>query len=158
MTDPHMCTIEPWPPSDIISPVINSSKPVINPPKSEIIKDSGKRTEFKSGAVRDISAGKGRFDLLQIHGILAAAMQLEAGAKKYSARNWEKGIPLSSFLNSALRHLFKELAGYDDEPHLPAAIWNLLSLAEGQRRIEEGIWDSSLDDLPHTYKGKTPNF
>lgn len=28
------------------------------------IKDSGSRTEFPSGAVRDMSAGKGRMDLL----------------------------------------------------------------------------------------------
>ena len=34
-----------------------------------MIKDSGDRTEFSSGAVRDMHAGKGRFDLLPWYAI-----------------------------------------------------------------------------------------
>lgn len=29
-----------------------------------VLKDSGERTEFQSGAVRDLGEGKGRFDLV----------------------------------------------------------------------------------------------
>lgn len=122
------------------------------------LKDSGERREAATGAVRDAAAGKGRFDLLPVIGLLLAALQMERGALKYSARNWEKGMPLSWFANSAQRHLLKYVAGYDDEPHLDAAIWNLLCLAEGVHRIKAGLWPAELDDLPKTYAGHVPSF
>lgn len=122
------------------------------------LKDSGERRETATGAVRDRALGKGRFDLLPIHGLLLGALQMERGAIKYSERNWEKGMPLSWFADSAMRHLAKLLAGYDDEPHFDAAVWNILCLAEGRERIRQGIWPPELDDLPKTFAGKTPSF
>lgn len=121
-----------------------------------MLKDSGTREQFNTGAVRDAAEGKGRFDLLPFYGLRIVAQQMEAGAKKYSERNWEKGMPLSRFSNSADNHLHKFIAGFDDEPHLAAAIWNLLCLAEGQERIRRGLWPVEFDDLPHTYTGQEP--
>ena len=66
------------------------------------IKDSGERTQFQSGAVRDMHEGKGRCDLLPMCVMLRLARHYEAGAKKYDDRNWEKGIPAHSFADSAL--------------------------------------------------------
>lgn len=120
------------------------------------LKDSGTRRGFATGAVRDGATGKGRFDLLPYFGILAAAMQMERGSVKYSARNWEQGMPLSVFLDSALRHGMKMMAGFDDEPHLDAMIWNVMCLAEGIERVRRGMWPAELDDLPKTYAGKDP--
>ena len=94
-----------------------------------MIKDSGERTEFSTGAVRDLHEGKGRFDLLPMCVLLRLAKHYEEGAKKYSDRNWEKGIPAHSFADSAMRHLVKYLDGWSDEDHLIAAIWNLCGLA-----------------------------
>jgi hypothetical protein len=122
------------------------------------LKDSGERREFAGGAVRDRAQGKGRFDLLPIYGLLAVAKQMELGALKYSDRNWEKGMPLSCFVDSAMRHLLKVLAGFDDEPHMEAAAWNLLCLAEGRVRIAAGIWPAEFDDLPKTFAGIDPKF
>lgn len=122
------------------------------------LKDSGTRRGFGTGAVRDAATGKGRFDLLPLFGLLAGALQMERGMEKYGARNWEKGMPLSIFADSAQRHLLKHIAGFDDEPHLDAAIWNLLCLAEGRERIKRGIWPANLDDLPKTYAGQSPDF
>lgn len=122
------------------------------------LKDSGTRQEFSSGAVRDAQAGKGRFDLLPIHGVLAIALQMERGAAKYHQRNWELGMPLSRFADSAMRHLLKFIAGYDDEPHLDAALWNLACLKEGQERIKRGLWPAEFDDLPKSYAGAQPSF
>jgi hypothetical protein len=122
------------------------------------LKDSGERRETGTGAVRDRASGKGRFDLLPLFGMLRPAMQMERGAFKYSARNWEKGMPLSWFLDAAMRHLTKYMAGFDDEPHLDAAIWNLMCLAEGEERVRRGIWPPEMDDLPHTYAGQQPGF
>jgi len=94
-----------------------------------VIKDSGDRTQFSSGAVRDMHTGKGRYDLLPMCVIDRLAKHYEAGALKYSDRNWEKGIPAHSFADSAMRHFCKYMDGWDDEDHLIAAIWNLCGLA-----------------------------
>lgn len=90
------------------------------------IKDSGNRRKFSSGAVRDMAEGKGRCDLLPAAALLRLAKHFEAGAKKYGERNWEKGIPLWCFIDSAMRHLLKYMDGQTDEDHLCAAAWNLL--------------------------------
>lgn len=90
------------------------------------IKDSGNRREFDTGAVRDIEEGKGRMDLLPWAAIIEVSKHCEAGAKKYGEHNVDKGIPTSSFCDSAARHLAKYLEGWNDEPHLLAATWNLL--------------------------------
>jgi len=136
-----------------------------------MIKDSGNRTEFNTGAVRDIQEGKGRMDLVPFDivarlldddcllylekfqkdgdyiwlidavmkfvqygafngsletAVLEYSIHLEEGAEKYSERNWEKGIPLKNYINSAARHYVKYLRGDDDERHDRAFVWNCL--------------------------------
>lgn len=90
------------------------------------IKDSGERTQFASGAVRDMHEGKGRMDLLPWAAIMEVSKHCEAGAKKYGEHNVDRGIPTSSLCDSAARHLAKYLDGWEDENHLVAAAWNLL--------------------------------
>ena len=90
-----------------------------------VIKDSGERTEFDTGAVRDMHTGKGRMDLLPVSAIIELSKHCENGAIKYGERNVDKGIPQHSFIDSALRHLFKYLRGDQDENHLVAALWNV---------------------------------
>ena len=46
-------------------------------PSTPVIKDSGDRTEFTSGAVRDMHTGKGRLDLLPCSAILELAKHFE---------------------------------------------------------------------------------
>lgn len=144
--------------------------------KEEMIKDSGARVEFETGAVRDIREGKGRCDLMPLDvmadcfsgvdeesyyvlralndfkenhdtsflysilvhqacnrekGVLAemfldVAHHFEEGAKKYGENNWQKGIPVHCYLDSAVRHYLKHVRGDEDEPHYRAFIWNLL--------------------------------
>lgn len=90
------------------------------------LKDSGNRREFSTGAVRDMSEGKGRMDLLPWAAIIEVSKHCENGAIKYGEHNIDKGIPLSSLCDSAARHLAKFIDGQEDEPHLLAAAWNLL--------------------------------
>jgi hypothetical protein len=90
------------------------------------VMDSGERRQYDTGAVRDRQRGKGRYDLLPPKAIDRIAKHFENGAVKYGDRNWEKGINLSDFIDSALRHTFKYLDGWNDEDHLAAAAWNLL--------------------------------
>jgi len=113
-----------------------------------VIKDSGTRTEFGTGAVRDGQEGKGRMDLLPVRALIEVAKVFEAGANKYASRNWEKGINLSRYMDSGLRHAFKWLRGDRDEPHLAMAIWNFMCLQDTQQRIAEGLLPMSLNDLP----------
>ena len=91
-----------------------------------MIKDSGNRREFETGAVRDMCEGKGRMDLLPWAAIMEVSKHCENGAKKYGEHNVDKGIPTHSLCDSAARHLAKYLDGQTDEPHLLASAWNLL--------------------------------
>lgn len=95
-------------------------------PSTPHIKDSGNRREFDTGAVRDIQEGKGRMDLLPWAAIMEVSKHCENGALKYGEHNVDKGIPTHSLCDSAARHLAKHIDGWDDEPHLLAAAWNLL--------------------------------
>lgn len=146
------------------------------------ILDSGDRTEFESGAVRDMREGKGRCDLMPLGVVgqlfndtffnyiedfqrdgdvtglyraidffshhwtpiidevgmrrlehisypamcLEVAKHFEEGAKKYGDDNWRRGIPAHVYIDSAVRHYLKYLAGWGDEPHDRAVAWNLM--------------------------------
>lgn len=56
------------------------------------------------------------------------AIHYEKGADKYGEGNWKKGIPPSSFRDSAIRHLSQYLTGETDEPHAISSIWNMFGL------------------------------
>ena len=112
------------------------------------VKDSGARREFGTGSVRDVRAGKGRYDLLPPYVIDRLARHFENGAAKYGDRNWQKGQPLSGYLDSALRHTFNLLDGMTDEDHAAAAMWNIGAFIWTQREIAEGRLPAELDDMP----------
>ena len=171
------------------------------------IKDSGNRTKFETGAVRDIQQGKGRFDLMPLdimadlfwshrHStakelvtisdivanidsfgrtglsrylmeavdgyasmtkkdifrlMLDVARHFENGALKYGVHNREKGIPISRYIDSALRHLMKDLAGETDEDHAAAFIWNCMCAAWTMEHLPE------MDDYTLARKTCTAN-
>lgn len=121
---------------------------VIVMPKDYTVKDSGEHREFPTGAKRDKKSGKGRFDLLPPATIHALAVHFQKGAEKYEGRNWEKGIAVSEYIDSGLRHTFQFLDGKNDENHLIAAIWNLVCVYETILRIQQGILPENLYDLP----------
>lgn len=107
-----------------------------------VIKDSGERTTFESGAVRDLHIGKGRYDLLPWDAIHQLAQHCENGAIKYGERNCEKGIPVHSLIDSATRHLSCYLRGMKDENHLAAAMWNIAFAIEMELNHKE------MQDIP----------
>jgi hypothetical protein len=139
-----------------------------------MIKDSGERREFPTGAVRDIQEGKGRPTLMPLQVvskllgkqtgdyifqsiaaftekgetrylyaallkfvtiayngepetmILEAAIHFEEGAKKYGENNWQLGIPVNCYLDSAIRHYLKYRRGDNDEHHDRAFVFNIM--------------------------------
>lgn len=103
------------------------------------ILDSGNRTEFSTGAVRDFKSGNGRMDLLPWAAIMEVSKHCEAGAIKYGEHNVDRGIPTHSLLDSAARHIAKYLDGWQDEPHLLAAAWNILWAIQMEKKCPEMV-------------------
>jgi hypothetical protein len=120
----------------------------LNAAKEEISKDpEGAIRKFKSGAVREALGDKGRMDLLPPRALIELSKHFQQGARKYEERNWEKGMPLSQFIDSGMRHLAKLMMGRHDERHDRAAAWNIMCFLETVERIKEGILPRELDDI-----------
>jgi len=112
-----------------------------------VIKDSGERTQFSTGAVRDMHVGKGRYDLLPWNAIDELAKHCELGAEKYGERNCEHGIFTHSLLDSAIRHLSCYMRGQTEENHLRASMWNVAMAIEME--LKDG-----MQDIPNRIKGE----
>ena len=153
----------------------NSSNDLLREKVSSLV-DSGERTQFESGAMREMNISKGRFDLIpfdilgnvvddnvykligkymetkdavylekclrfalniELHlkdrvianeyeFLMDLAKHFEEDALKYDPDNWRKGLPVSSFIDSACRHYCKHKLGHTDEPHFIAFTWNII--------------------------------
>lgn len=114
------------------------------------VKDSGDRRKFKTGAHRDMARGKGRFDLIPFYPLFRLALHYENGSIKYGDNNWQKGMPLRQYLDSAGRHLYKYLGGMRDEDHLSAVSWNMFAFLWTENEIREGRLPKELDDIGAT--------
>lgn len=58
--------------------------------------------------------------------LLDLSIHFEQGAVKYGENNWQKGIPCSRYIDSAVRHYLKMQMELQDEPHDRAFLWNLV--------------------------------
>lgn len=111
-----------------------------------VTKDSGERREFVTGAVRDVRGGKGRFDLIPGGPLKRLAMAYERGAVKYNDWNWARGMPLSSFLDSAFRHLNELRLGEPTEDHAAAVLFNVMGYIHTLDEVDAGRLPQELDD------------
>lgn len=96
---------------------------------------------YETGAVRD-TGGKGRCDLLPHSALLRVARHMENSLADHEERNWENGLPMHCFLDSAMRHAFKYMDGQTDEDHLAAAATNLLMALWTEDRLP------AMQDIP----------
>jgi hypothetical protein len=80
--------------------------------------------------------------------LLPLSMHFKNGTLKYGERNWEKGMPLHSYIDSACRHYLKMNAGFMDEPHHLAVLWNLMCAVWTIERKPE------MNDLPFAKKNE----
>ena len=85
-----------------------------------------KNRKFKSGAHRDDDYGKLRMSLLPQEALNRVLKRYLDGAEKYGQNNWTKGMPLSVYYDSAMRHLQAWWRDEDDEDHAAAAVWNIM--------------------------------
>ncbi len=106
------------------------------------------REKYCNGAVRDKRDGKGRYDLISPFAMERLALVMEKGAKHYADRNWEKGIKITRFLDSAFRHLNQFLEGKRDEDHLGHAMFNIMAIMHTQEMIVNEVLPGELDDMP----------
>lgn len=60
--------------------------------------------------------GKPEYSLIDLPSLEGCAQVLAFGAKKYSRNNWKKGFPISSILNSMLRHIAALQDGEEIDP------------------------------------------
>lgn len=111
---------------------------------AKAFKDSGKRQDFGTGAVRDTTDDKGRMDLLPFRAITWLSKIFQRGMAKYGERNWEKGIPVTRFVDSGMRHLSQFMIGDTSEPHLAMAFWNIGCALDTLLRIKAGLLPQSL--------------
>ena len=113
--------------------------------------EAGPNREFDTGAQRDFASGKGTPSLFPGDAYLEVCKHFEEGAAKYDARNWEKGMPLSIFIDSLERHIAAEKLGLTDESHDRAMAWNAICYLATKLRIKAGVLPVELDDMPVTY-------
>lgn len=112
------------------------------------MRDSGKRQTFSTGAVRDTEQDKPRPDLCSPFAEERRGAWLARGAKKYAARNWERGMPLSRFWASLRRHVMYHQQGKRDEDNLAAIAFNVEAMMHGEEMIRRGAWPKEFDDMP----------
>lgn len=107
-----------------------------------VIKDSGQRENFETGAKRDTDEGKPRYDLIPPLAERRVAMHYAKGAQKYEPWNWSLGMPFSRFWASLKRHVAAFECGDNEEDNLAAIVFAANSIMHFQ---ECGRTD--LDDM-----------
>jgi len=86
--------------------------------------------------------GKLRFDLIPVYPLEKLAEVYTIGAKKYTDRNWEKGIQWGRIFAAMMRHAWKFWRGerYDEvdgQEHLASVAWCAFALMEYERTHPE---------------------
>lgn len=112
--------------------------------------------QHATGAVRENKTGKGKPSLIPWAGLAPIAKVYEDGAAAHGARNWEKGMPVSTYVDSAIRHLMQANEGLVDEPHIAQAGWNIICALATQQWAAQQRLPSYLDDMPRGPSDTTP--
>ena len=101
-----------------------------------------------SGALREPKDGKGKPHLLLCSFPYALQqLSLHVDCELGRERNFEKGLPMSSFVDAALRHLTLWTCGDPEPHHMRSALWNIIALMETEHRVETGYLPESIDDI-----------
>lgn len=111
------------------------------------VSDTGQRTSYSNGMMREVNPDKPAFDLLLPRGvryedqlITRFAVQMTKGAKKYAPRNWELGIGIDEYERakaSAFRHMMQWLTDENDEDHAAAVLFNIMQAEYIRIKLEK---------------------
>ncbi len=116
-------------------------------------KKIGAEVVYESGAQRDTRAGKGAFHWMPWDAVFLVSRIYETGNIGRSKdgtgddRNWENGLPIQGFLQSAMNHITAYLAGDRSEAHLPQAAWNIINAIQTSIWVYMGWRPASLNHL-----------
>lgn len=104
--------------------------------------DNGNDREqaIAGGGLREKKDIYARFDLIPAEAMHRLGVHYAAGAKKYEARNWERGLSYVRTFNSMMGHAFKwmrckALGVTPEEDHLAAVAWGAFALMTFESRI-----------------------
>ena len=111
-------------------------------------------TIHSTGAQRDTRVGKGAFHWMPWTALFLVSRIYENGNKQRGIRNWEKGMPISEYLDSTMRHITRYIAGDRAEPHLAQACWNVINALQTAIWVKMGLRPKELNDLPDHFTGK----
>ena len=109
--------------------------------------DSGSRTAFDTGAVRDSMQGKGNPSMIPTCAIMAMAKRFEDGATKYGPDNRRKGNTNSRYCDTTIIHLMLARDGDKSEDHFGAVLWNVACWLWTLKAISEKKLPQDLDDI-----------
>lgn len=106
------------------------------------------KTILLEGSKKD--DGKSRWELVAYDAVEGVVKVLTFGAKKYAARNWEKGIMYGRVFGAIMRHLWKWWMGENNDEetglsHLDHAMCEIMFLSAYEKR---GM--VAYDDRPNT--------
>ncbi len=116
-------------------------------------KKIGTETVYTTGAHRDARRGKGAFQWVPWDAFFLVSRIYEDGNIGRSKdgtgedRNWEQGLPILGFVQSAINHLTAYLAGDRSEAHLPQAAWNVINAIQTSIWVHMGWRPASLNRL-----------
>lgn len=126
-----------------------------------MLPDSGQRTTFATGAVRDTAAGKGCPSMVPPEALRRVWRLYEQGSIKYNDSpgdlNYKKGIALSRMFEAIMRHANSAAEGDDTQDHLASIVWNAFTWMWTEKEIREGRLPSELFDLPFHKDFVPPN-
>ena len=104
-----------------------------------------------TGAIRESKEGKGKPHLVLAGFPRAlAALSRHVDCELGRERNWEKGLPESSLIDSQFRHLMGYVSGVsEDSPeyNLTANVWNAMVMLEEYLRVQDGVMPEDVLDV-----------
>jgi len=100
---------------------------------------------FATGAIRDVDNTKEDYvETISWRALRRFAEYMTAKKAKYGAGNFKKGIPISSYEQSLLRHVNKYIENkYEggtvevNEDHLSAMVFNIFGIMHEENRCQE---------------------